>query len=551
MFRCGKSRFQPAALAETAAELPNPGRGWYQVYSFDVRETINEEELKWCLDTREHLAQVILDIGCCRTDDLTERELGNIRRIFDFFSSHGKQMIVRTVYDREGKGMEREPDEISRVLRHIRQLGPLFAKYSPYILTLQGLLVGSWGEMHSSRYLSDENICMLARTLWEAAGGTCYLAVRKPVQKRILQAAPECSALAVGLYDDGLFASESHLGTFAEGRYGEINSRNAQGILVENRPWNSSLELSYLDEACARVPNGGEAPGGWDFIQERSGTDRETAEDRGRGRIYGGNTKKREDGKDGKDGEDREDAGTSNNRSDIRSDSRRHDFAVDEVLDTMHRMHLTYLNRVYSETVISRWKQLRYRGEDSVYQGCSLYDYIGLHLGYRFVIEKVTGWFCGERTKGGLERYLSFFKGRNRLDARFSRGREFPPEEERETNGSSLTLHLEIHGRNIGFGNLLRAARLTLIARGSDGREMRKSLETDPGEWDAGKEFYVAAKWPGETAADTDGMPWREELFLRLKQEDGEAIWFANRNAKNLLPIGTVFGWKPQRDPTS
>ncbi|MCD8346974.1 MAG: DUF4874 domain-containing protein [Lachnospiraceae bacterium] len=473
MFRREKSRFWPATLAETAAELPNPGRGWYQVYSFDVRETIHEEELKWCLDTREHLAQVILDIGCCRMDDLTERELSNIRRIFDFFSSHAKQMIVRTVYDREGKGMEREPDEISQILRHIRQLGPLFAKYAPYILTLQGLLVGSWGEMHSSRYLSDENICLLAKTLWEATGGTCFLSVRKPVQKRILQAAPECSALAVGLYDDGLFASESHLGTFAEGRYGEINSRNAQGTLIENRPWSASLELSYLNEACVRVPNGGEAPDG-----------------------------------------------TSKNR---------YDFTVDEVLNTMRRMHLTYLNRVYSETVIARWKQLCYRGKDTVYQGCSLYDYIGLHLGYRFVIEEVSGWFREERMSFARNRALRFGKARK----------------EREISGGSLTLHLEIRGQNVGFGNLFRAARLSLIARGADGSEVRQPLDTNPGAWDAGQTFCITAECPGVAADGKDGIPWREELFLRLRQEDGETIWFANQNAKNLLPIGTVFGWRP------
>ncbi len=495
MLQRKKTRFTGAHLEESAAEIPNPGRGWYQVYSFDVRDAIDEEEKKWCLDVREHLALIILDIGCCRDRDLTDSELLHIRGIFDFFASHGKQMIVRTVYDREGKGPEREPETFALVLRHIRQLGPLFVKYAAYILALQGLLVGSWGEMHGSRYLSEDKLCQLAETMWEATGGACCLSVRRPVQRRILRSSPNGAAWRIGLFDDGLFASASHLGTFAEGEYGAKNAVDGQGRLIHSQPWSAVDELGYLDRECIRVPNGGEAP--------------DSDSSLGTGKSSGS----------------RKEAGSP---------------SQNEILDTMRRMHLTYLNRVYSEKVITRWKQMKYFGEDAAYQGCSLYDYIGLHLGYRFVIESVSassdheGFFMARsgNGEGRMEKlFPSFGKWKNR--------------------SGDLTLTLTIRGRNVGFGNLYRPAHLTLIARGSDGSEMRKRLETDPREWDAGKEFRVAAKWPGEAVADTGGTPWREELFLRLKQEDGEAIWFANRSAKNLLPIGTVFGWKPRREPAS
>ncbi len=470
MFHQKKAKFTCAYLSESSAELPNPGRGWYQVYSFDVREKIDEGELKWCLDVREHLALVTIDIGCCRDRDLTDEELLNVRRIFDFFASHGKQMIVRTVYDREGKGPEREPEKFSMVLQHIRRLGPLFAKYAAYILTLQGLLVGSWGEMHDSRYLSDEKLCELAGTMWEATGGSCCLAVRRPVQRRILCASPNGRAWRIGLFDDGLFASASHLGTFAEGEYGARNAVDAQGCLINARPWPDEKELDYLNRECARVPNGGEAPGS------------------------GGAA----------DG-----------------------FSQKEILDTMRRMHLTYLNRVYSEKVISGWKQMNYSGEDAAYQEGSLYDYIGQHLGYRFVIKEVSA--VPNREAGAAWEPRRFFSSFGK----------------KKTKSEALTMTVTIRGRNVGFGNLYSPAHLTLIARGSDGSEVRKRLESDPREWDAGKDFCVTVEWAGLTVADTDGLSWREELFLRLKQEDEEVIWFANRNAKNLLPVGTVFGWKP------
>lgn len=492
MLQCRRMQFTGALLVETAAEVPNPGRGWYQVYSFDVREAIDEEELKWCLNVQEHLALVTLDIGCCRDRELVDEEFLNIRRIFDFFAAHGKQMIVRTVYDREGKGPEREPETFALVLRHIRQLGPLFAKYAAYILTLQGLLVGSWGELHDSRYLSDTKLYQLVKTMWEATGGTCCLSVRRPVQRRILCASPDSAAWKIGLFDDGLFASASHLGTFAEGEYGAKNAVDGQGHLINSQPWPTVDELGYLDRECVRVPNGGEAP-----------------DSLGTGECSG-----------------------SRKEADRPSQN--------EILDTMRCMHLTYLNRVYSEKVISGWKQMKYFGEDAAYRGCTLYDYIGLHLGYRFVIESVS--VSPDRGRSFMMQPGS---KKGRIETLFSSIGKW------KSGSGDQSLTLTIRGRNVGFGNLYRSAQLTLIARGSDGCEMRKSLDTDPREWDAGKEFRVTAEWPGEAAADIDGMPWREELFLRLKQEDGETIWFANRNAKNLLPIGTVFGWKPRREFSS
>lgn len=62
-------------------------------------------------------------------------------------------MILRVCYDTEGKGMEREPQRIFVVQRHMQALGSLAERYADAILTVQGVFVGSWGEMHTSRFL--------------------------------------------------------------------------------------------------------------------------------------------------------------------------------------------------------------------------------------------------------------------------------------------------------------------------------------------------------------------------------------------------------------
>ena len=60
-------------------------------------------------------------------------------------------MILRPVYDREGKGRECEPDSFEQVLEHLQQIGGLLRDMQHSVFIFQGMLAGSWGEMHDSR----------------------------------------------------------------------------------------------------------------------------------------------------------------------------------------------------------------------------------------------------------------------------------------------------------------------------------------------------------------------------------------------------------------
>ena len=64
----------------------------------------------------------------------------------------GKDIIFRAAYDTEGMGLKNEPQDISLIYVHLRQLGGILRKYEQNILVVQGLLIGSWGEMHSSAF---------------------------------------------------------------------------------------------------------------------------------------------------------------------------------------------------------------------------------------------------------------------------------------------------------------------------------------------------------------------------------------------------------------
>ena len=85
--------------------------------------------------------------------------------------------------------MENEPSSIKIVKSHMKQLGSIICEHTSEkeslpgkILVHQGLFVGSWGEMHGSKFLSEARMKELSDTFLEATKGSCPIAVRKPVQ---------------------------------------------------------------------------------------------------------------------------------------------------------------------------------------------------------------------------------------------------------------------------------------------------------------------------------------------------------------------------------
>lgn len=228
----------------------NPVRGFYHVYTYDIAEKEAEEDWVWSLQKGERLALVLLDIGKCAHRALSAEELLKAERIFSLFRTHDMQMIVRVVYDREGKGMEREPEALSLVLLHMRQLAPVIVSFSPYILTVQGLFIGSWGEMHSSKFLEKPELCLLYDTLRGATEETVCISVRKPQQQRMLRGAD--GRIRTGLYDDAILGSETDMGTF-----GWIDDVSDPDIM-----WTPKQELSFMQMHTGQAPCGGEVLAG-------------------------------------------------------------------------------------------------------------------------------------------------------------------------------------------------------------------------------------------------------------------------------------------------
>lgn len=322
-------QFAPEEFRESTGEIINPARGWYQIYTFCAQEPFAPEETRWCMSAGDALALVLIDISAYRKCPVDDAGLENIRAILEWFGQQGKDVILRVVYDREGKGMEREPSEFALVRTHMTQIAELMQELEIPVFLYQGLLVGSWGEMHSSRYLTSGKLAQLEQVLKNNTD-TSFYAVRSPMLWRWLrdlssgcQAPGNPEVERMGVFDDGILGSDTDLGTFS---YEE----RSEGSWL--RPWCREDELQFMEQLCRQVPCGGEAVHPEEGIEGHS---------------------------------------------------------LEEHVKRLRAMQLTYLNRVHDERLLSVWRSWTWKSED-VWNGCSGYDYIGRHLGYRFVVRSAT-----------------------------------------------------------------------------------------------------------------------------------------------------------------
>ncbi len=244
--------FRGAVLRGAAGDVPNPGRGWYRIYTYVLGGEENCE-LPPALYAGETLALVLIDIGAYRERSLSEESLELIHRILDCFAAGGRDIILRIVYDTQGKGMEHEPSLFSQVEQHMEQLTPLILRHSDHILVFQGLLVGSWGEMHTSKFVSEKYLWKLSQCFLSGTEGKVRLAVRKPVQCRIVQPENAVGETLTGCFDDAIFASETHMGTFG------VQDRQTAGW---KQPWRPAEEIAFLGKVSEKVPFGGEVLSG-------------------------------------------------------------------------------------------------------------------------------------------------------------------------------------------------------------------------------------------------------------------------------------------------
>lgn len=427
----------------------NPSKGWYGLYPFVISEEPDFDNLVWSLADGDVIALVRIDIGRRQpgvgTDSpFTDAELDRADRILTWFEKHSREVILRITYDTEGKGMEHEPSLIKNVAGHMRQLGPVIAAHADNIIVHQGIFVGSWGEMHDSKFLSENAVCELYETLVSACGNKVRIAVRTPMQHRFIMkyltrymgtgnADTDTDILRPALYNDAILSSEDDMCTYAGGR---------------------TVWADYQDEVCTYAVCGGEA------IHDNPLND--------------------------------------------------YDNAVKELAN----MHITYLNRQYDMAVLDKWRSN------------NVYDYIGTHLGYRFVVTDTAVGRDAEEETGGKT----------------------------QTGVGSIYINVRIANR--GFACVYDRVRLLAEFLGKDGGCIsRAEVMSDMSRIKPGDECTAVIRLPQECSYmpevheremhQMDNNSFNSEavatLWLRLERvKDAKVLGFANEGAGAALLVGAV-----------
>ena len=241
---------------EHFGRMNDPGRGYYSILRYMPGDDPDVAVDGAYLDVDDAL--VLVEINLCRfaEGDIPEEGVENVRRFFERLRGTGKQLIVRFLYDWDGNNLVSEPRSIETVLLHISRIAPLIKENSDIIYTVQGLLIGRWGEMHGSRFSRSDCLKRLYAAFKEAVGDGVNISLRTPGQWRAVTGylADSRSGYSFevgndlpGLFNDGIMGSVSDLGTYRES--------------AEDR----EKELDFQDKLCRTVPNGGEILSGGGF----------------------------------------------------------------------------------------------------------------------------------------------------------------------------------------------------------------------------------------------------------------------------------------------
>ena len=331
----------PFPRTERAKPLNNPYCGLYSMFRFYVDDDskldkgISLDDI--ILDSNHQICLIEINLIKFNQKPLSVEALLNVNRIFRFFTLEDKQMIVRFLYDWEGKGILTEPKDIQVILDHMKQLSEILKEYEKSIYILQGLFIGSWGEMHNSRYLGERQMIRLANQLYQSSGKHTQIALRCPNYWRMIfksnkplnesMAYSELMKSRFSLFNDGMLASETDFGT-----YGDIYASDAKKY---EEKWVRADELDFQEELCKYVSNGGEAI----------------------------NLSEYNDGK-----------------ASIRD---------------LRKMRVSYLHSQYDLQVLNKWKKTKSGLSDPLWKDKTSFEYIAAHLGYRLTIEdvKVTSYY--------------------------------------------------------------------------------------------------------------------------------------------------------------
>lgn len=301
--------YAPAELTESIYEVKNPYCGWYEIFQYTLPENAAKQAAKDIYKLDESCSLALVEINLCEfaSGDISDEGLKELDGILSEWSSTDVQLILRFAYDFSGNASLSEPFDVQQICSHMKQVLPYVNAYKDKVYICQGLFVGNWGEMHSSDFANRRDFGTLMSVLSHDLDSSIFMAVRTPEIWRQLTTSlsplEETEAYSgslmsrLSLFNDGMLGSVTDVGTYDENSsFSEIENFTGKG--------NRQEEISFQNQLCLYVPNGGEV------INDNQYNDLESA------------------------------------------------------VSALEEMRVSYLNRDYDEAVLHKWKTSEINGEN-------------------------------------------------------------------------------------------------------------------------------------------------------------------------------------------
>ena len=223
--------YTPADSKESTADITNPFCGFYKINGYVLAEdkTARDADIwcqRSCKDTTYPLMLLEINLRNYADQDLSANALSQLNRIFKICEKKKKQIILRFLYDWDGKAQKTEPSDFYRIKNHIQQVSAKVNAHADCIYILQGLFIGNNGEMNNTNYGDIDQMRQLAETLAKNISPSIYLAVRTPAQLRGILYSRTPMAGQSDEYLNSRLPAVNDTVTTEDGLKGEVHSVN-------------------------------------------------------------------------------------------------------------------------------------------------------------------------------------------------------------------------------------------------------------------------------------------------------------------------------------
>lgn len=127
--------YTPYSYSESGDAIKNPYVGLYSIRGYMLAEdaTFSLPEANAAIDSNSssfELSLIEINLKNYGNCDLSDNALSQIDSILSAWTKTGSQLILRFLYDWDGQNLESEPNELSQILIHMEQVGPIVNKYT-------------------------------------------------------------------------------------------------------------------------------------------------------------------------------------------------------------------------------------------------------------------------------------------------------------------------------------------------------------------------------------------------------------------------------------